>query len=226
MSPLRPRPAPTWPGFILAPESPRARDRGAPGARGRCSSVAVWVGEARRDRAPTSTRCYASEDGKCAAATRRSCATARGRARARPPLGEARPAPLATRGRATEGRVVLAGRPRPRQRAGARSRAVRPWAVDAARRSSRAPGIKDHDKVRPTWRRPARDDDRDLRPLRGRYVPETLIPALDELTAALGRCARRPLPSRRARAARRAPTPDAPPRSRWLRASPPASGSI
>ena len=51
------------------------------------------------------------------------------------------------RAAAAEGRVVLAGRLGP-DNVRAAIEAVRPWAVDAASRLEREPGIKDHDKVR------------------------------------------------------------------------------
>ena len=47
----------------------------------------------------------------------------------------------------TQGRVVLAGRLGP-DNVRAAIEAVHPWAVDAASRLEREPGIKDHDKVR------------------------------------------------------------------------------
>ena len=57
--------------------------------------------------------------------------------------------------------------------------AVHPWAVDAASQLESAPGIKDHAKVRAFVRGGARMSD--FGDYGGRYVPETLIPALDEL---------------------------------------------
>ncbi len=51
------------------------------------------------------------------------------------------------RAAAAEGRVVLAGRLGPENVAAA-VESVRPWAVDAASRLEREPGIKDHEKVR------------------------------------------------------------------------------
>ena len=91
--------------------------------------------------------------------------------------------------------------------------AVRPWAVDAARSTEREPGIKDHD-ARPRLRGGGASR---MSPLTygaygGRYVPETLIPALDELEAGWReRAGRRRVPRRAARAARRTyagrPTP-------------------
>jgi N-(5'phosphoribosyl)anthranilate (PRA) isomerase len=51
------------------------------------------------------------------------------------------------RAAAVEGRVMLAGKLGPDNVRDA-VRAVRPWAVDAASRLERSPGIKDHAKVR------------------------------------------------------------------------------
>jgi phosphoribosylanthranilate isomerase len=51
------------------------------------------------------------------------------------------------RAAATQGRVMLAGRLGPDNVADA-VRAVRPWAVDAASRLEREPGLKDPEKVR------------------------------------------------------------------------------
>ena len=66
---------------------------------------------------------------------------------------------------------------------------MRPWAVDASSRLEAEPGIKDHDKVR-AYVEAARALST-YGAYGGRYVPETLIPALDELTRRLGGGARR-----------------------------------
>jgi hypothetical protein len=58
------------------------------------------------------------------------------------------------RARACEGRVMLAGG-LDAANVGEAIRAVRPWAVDSARSTERAPGIKDHDAVR-AWVEAAR----------------------------------------------------------------------
>jgi indole-3-glycerol phosphate synthase/phosphoribosylanthranilate isomerase len=58
------------------------------------------------------------------------------------------------RARATAGRVMLAGGLGPENVAAAIA-AVRPWAVDSARSTESAPGVKDHDAVR-AWIRAAR----------------------------------------------------------------------
>jgi phosphoribosylanthranilate isomerase len=62
------------------------------------------------------------------------------------PWGEADPAHL-ERARLTEGRVMLAGGLGPDNVAAAVA-AVRPWAVDSARSTEAAPGIKDHAALR------------------------------------------------------------------------------
>jgi indole-3-glycerol phosphate synthase/phosphoribosylanthranilate isomerase len=58
------------------------------------------------------------------------------------------------RARATEGRVMLAGGLGPENVREA-IRAIQPWAVDSARSTERAPGVKDHDAVR-AWVKAAR----------------------------------------------------------------------
>ena len=57
---------------------------------------------------------------------------------------------------------------------------MHPWAVDAASQLEAAPGIKDHDKVR-AFVEEAHAMTTTFGAYGGRYVPETLIPALDEL---------------------------------------------
>jgi indole-3-glycerol phosphate synthase / phosphoribosylanthranilate isomerase len=59
------------------------------------------------------------------------------------------------RARATEGRVMLAGGLGP-ENVGEAIAAVRPWAVDSARSTELAPGVKDHDKLR-AWTAAARE---------------------------------------------------------------------
>ena len=79
------------------------------------------------------------------------------------------------------GRIVLAGK-LAADNVGDAIRRVRPWAVDASSRLEAEPGIKDPEKVRAYVE--ARDGVTTYGTYGGRYVPETLIPALDELTAA------------------------------------------
>jgi tryptophan synthase beta chain len=97
------------------------------------------------------------------------------------------------------GRVVLAGRLDP-DNVGAAIRVVRPWCVDASRGLESAPGIKDHGRIRAfvdavrvagapegfTGRTAPQSDSMRSGEGRfgrfgGRFVPETLVPALDEL---------------------------------------------
>ena len=122
-------------GFILVPESPRAATTVLPVPDGMLS-VAVWVGEAGDIRLPTSTRCTPSRTARfagreAALASRRR----RGRAPARPALGRDRPGPLASAA-AAEGRIVLAGRLGPGERARRRSRRSGPGPSTRPRRSS------------------------------------------------------------------------------------------
>ena len=71
-----------------------------------------------------------------------------------------------------DGRVVLAGGLGPENVREAIA-AVRPWAVDAARRSRSRPGIKDHDKVQAIRGGGAlmTTTDETYGPYGGRYVP-------------------------------------------------------
>ena len=88
-----------------------------------------------------------------------------------------------------EGRIVLAGGLGPDNVRDAIA-AVRPWGVDASSSLESAPGVKDHDKVRRLRGGGQNMTTTDFGTYGGRYVPETLIPALDELERALARSAR------------------------------------
>jgi indole-3-glycerol phosphate synthase/phosphoribosylanthranilate isomerase len=131
-------------GFILAKESPRRADAllDAPDTVLR---VAVFVGETA-DTDADLVQFYGREDGHRS----RDAVLLRGGERVGSvvdlPWGEADPAHL-ERARLTEGRVMLAGGLGPDNVAAAVA-AVRPWAVDSARSTEAAPGIKDHAAVR------------------------------------------------------------------------------
>jgi indole-3-glycerol phosphate synthase len=132
-------------GFILVEDSPRRAADVLPVPE-TMLSVAVHVGE-YEDRGTDLVQLYEQEAG-----------TVRGRdavllrdgevvARALDlPWEESDPEHLARAARA-DGRVMLAGRLGPDNVRRA-IEAVRPWAVDAASRLEREPGVKDHDKVR------------------------------------------------------------------------------
>jgi indole-3-glycerol phosphate synthase/phosphoribosylanthranilate isomerase len=132
-------------GFILVDESPR-RAAGVLSVPDDVLSVAVFVDEAEPTDADL-VQLYPREEGRVRG---RDAALLRdGREVARVvdlPWDEADPLHL-QRAAATSGRVVLAGRLGPDNVADA-VRAVRPWAVDAASRLERAPGLKDPGKVR------------------------------------------------------------------------------
>jgi indole-3-glycerol phosphate synthase/phosphoribosylanthranilate isomerase len=109
-------------------------------------SVAVYVGKAGEEDADL-VQVYERERGKVRG--REAVLLRDGQAVARVvdlPWEEADPHHL-RRAAAAEGRVVLAGRLGPDNVREAVER-VRPWAVDAASRLEREPGIKDHEKVR------------------------------------------------------------------------------
>jgi indole-3-glycerol phosphate synthase/phosphoribosylanthranilate isomerase len=131
-------------GFILAKESPRRADvlLDAPDTVLR---VAVFVGETA-DTDADLVQFYGREDGHRS----RDAVLLRGGERVGSvvdlPWGEADPAHL-ERARLTEGRVMLAGGLGPDNVAAAVA-AVRPWAVDSARSTEAAPGIKDHAALR------------------------------------------------------------------------------
>jgi indole-3-glycerol phosphate synthase/phosphoribosylanthranilate isomerase len=131
-------------GFILAAESPRRTDAllDAPDTVLR---VAVFVGE-QDDTDADLVQFYARENGHRA----RDASLLRRGERVGSvvdlPWEQEDPSHL-ERARSTEGRVMLAGGLGP-DNVRAAVAAVRPWAVDSARSTEAAPGIKDHDKVR------------------------------------------------------------------------------
>jgi indole-3-glycerol phosphate synthase len=131
-------------GFILAAESPRRTDA-VLDAPATVLRVAVFVGETAETDADL-VQLYGRENGhrsRDAALLRRG---ERVGSVVDLPWGETDPSHL-ERARATEGRVMLAGGLGPDNVAAAVA-AVRPWAVDSARSTESAPGIKDHDAVR------------------------------------------------------------------------------
>jgi indole-3-glycerol phosphate synthase/phosphoribosylanthranilate isomerase len=131
-------------GFILAAESPRRTDAllDAPDTVLR---VAVFVGETD-DTDADLVQFYAREDGHRA---RDAVLLRRGERVGSVvdlPWERGDPSHL-ERARATEGRVMLAGGLGP-DNVQAAVAVVGPWAVDSARSTESAPGIKDHDAVR------------------------------------------------------------------------------
>jgi len=131
-------------GFILADESPRRADAllAAPPTVLR---VAVFVGEQEETDADL-VQHYAREDGH---RSRDAVLLRRGERVASVvdlPWLESDPTHL-ERARATPGRVMLAGGLGPENVRTAID-AVGPWAVDSARSTESAPGVKDHDAVR------------------------------------------------------------------------------
>jgi tryptophan synthase beta chain len=79
--------------------------------------------------------------------------------------------------------VILAGSLDPDNVAEA-VRTARPWAVDTARGVESSPGIKDPDRMRRFIRNAMPDDRGRFGDFGGRFVPETVMGALDELLAA------------------------------------------
>jgi indole-3-glycerol phosphate synthase/phosphoribosylanthranilate isomerase len=132
-------------GFILAEDSPRRAEEVLP-VPDECLSVAVFVGEAQ-DAGADLVQLYSREEGRVRG---RDAVLKRGGdvvARVLDlPWEEGDPLHL-QRAASVDGRVMLAGRLGPDNVRDA-IRAVRPWAVDAASRLEREPGVKDHDKVR------------------------------------------------------------------------------
>jgi indole-3-glycerol phosphate synthase / phosphoribosylanthranilate isomerase len=131
-------------GFILADESPR-RARELLDAPDTVLRVAVFVGE-RHETDADLVQFYGRESGHRS----RDAVLLRGDEHVGSvvdlPWLEADETHL-ERARATQGRVMLAGGLDP-ENVGAAIDAVRPWAVDSARSTEAAPGIKDYDAVR------------------------------------------------------------------------------
>jgi len=132
-------------GFILAEASPR-RAPAVLDVPDDVLSVAVFVGEAGEAGADL-VQLYRREEGRVRG---RDAVLLRGDEEVARvvdlPWEEGDPLHL-QRAAATQGRVMLAGRLGPDNVADA-VRAVRPWAVDAASRLEREPGLKDPEKVR------------------------------------------------------------------------------
>jgi indole-3-glycerol phosphate synthase/phosphoribosylanthranilate isomerase len=132
-------------GFIFAEDSPRRAPAvlDVPDDR---LSVAVFVGEPRDTRADL-VQLYAREEGRVRG--RDADLLRDGEPVARVidlPWDKSDPSHL-RRAATVEGRVMLAGKLGP-DNVGEAVRVVQPWAVDAASRLERRPGIKDHAKVR------------------------------------------------------------------------------
>jgi indole-3-glycerol phosphate synthase/phosphoribosylanthranilate isomerase len=132
-------------GFVLAPESPRAAPAVLP-VPDDTLAVAVWVGSAGESPADID-QVHTVEPGKVRG--REATLYRQGAPVARLvdlPWGEDDPTHW-ERAATTEGRVVLAGGLGPENVAEAIA-TVHPWAVDASSSLERAPGIKDHARVR------------------------------------------------------------------------------
>jgi indole-3-glycerol phosphate synthase/phosphoribosylanthranilate isomerase len=132
-------------GFILAEGSPR-QAWGVLAVPDGVLSVAVFVGDERDTRADL-VQLYRREAGRVRG---RDAVLKRGDEEVARvidlPWEQGDPLHL-QRAAAAQGRIMLAGRLGPDNVAEA-VRAVRPWAVDAASRLEREPGLKDHGKVR------------------------------------------------------------------------------
>ena len=169
-------------GFILVPESPRAADAVLPVPDGMLS-VAVWVGEARESAADLD-QVHTVEDGKVrgreAALLRDGVEVARVLDL---PWEGTDPGSLARRG-GGRGEDRAGGKARAGQRAGGdRGRpAVGGRRGVVARVRPRHQGSRQGEAIRGGC--PLMTTTETYGPYGGRYVPETLIPALDELTAA------------------------------------------
>ncbi|HVU76132.1 MAG TPA: bifunctional indole-3-glycerol phosphate synthase/phosphoribosylanthranilate isomerase [Gaiellaceae bacterium] len=131
-------------GFILSDTSPR-RAEGVLDAPDTVLRVAVFVGE-RHDTEADLEQFYGLENGHRS----RDAILVRGGEQVGTvvdlPWGENDPTHV-DRARAAEGRIMLAGGLGPDNVQDA-IRAVGPWAVDSARSTERAPGIKDHETLK------------------------------------------------------------------------------
>jgi indole-3-glycerol phosphate synthase/phosphoribosylanthranilate isomerase len=131
-------------GFILAAESPR-RATGLLAAPDTVLRVAVFVGETEDTDADV-VQFYGRENGHRS----RDAVLLRGGEQVASvvdlPWGESDSSHF-ERARATTGRVMLAGGLGP-ENVGEAIAAVRPWAVDSARSTEAAPGVKHHETVR------------------------------------------------------------------------------
>jgi len=138
-------------GFILAAESPR-RAAAILDAPDTVLRVAVFVGEPEESEAEL-VQFYGRENGHRS----RDAQLLKGGRQVGTvvdlPWAETDPTHL-ERARLTKGRVMLAGGLGPENVAEAIA-AVRPWAVDSARSTESAPGVKDHETVR-AWVQAAR----------------------------------------------------------------------
>ena len=167
-------------GFVLAPESPRAAKDVLP-VPDELLAVAVWVGEAGTSGAPVD-QVHEREEGRIRG---RNGVLLRGRRAGRPP---ARPAvggrgsgPLGPRGRRAGTRDARGQARRGQRRRGDQARPP----LGGRRRV--AAGIRPGDQGSGQGARVRRGGTfvtETYGAYGGRYVPETLIPALDELTAA------------------------------------------
>ena len=194
-------------GFILEPASPRAADRRARPCRTR-RSRSRSSSASRRRRTPTSSSSTRARRARCAAATPCCCATASRSRRSSTSRGRRTTRRTSSARARSTGRLVLAGGLGPenvaRRDRGGRGRG----------RSTPAPPRVEPRRQGPRERARVRGGRRDDRVQSyggygGRYVPETLIPALDELDRRLG--------------ARRRPTRRSPPSSTGSAASTPAA---
>ena len=186
-------------GFILAEESPRRAERVLPVPE-TMLSVAVLVGEpARTRRRPRP----ALRRGRTATGPgRRALARAARRSPGYSTCPGRRPIPTTSSGRrARAGRVVLAGGLGPENVRRRDRDASSPWAVDASSRARVAPGDQGSRRACGAFVEAVAVTTGLYGPYGGRYVPETLIPALDELEAGLARGPRRRGVPRRARPA-------------------------
>ena len=132
-------------GFILVDESPRGTDEVLP-VPDTMLSVSVHVGE-YEDRGADLVQLYEREDGRVRGRDAVLLRNGEQVARVLDLPWEGDDSEHLQRAQAAEDRVVLAGRLGPENVRRAID-AVQPWAVDAASKLEREPGIKDHARVR------------------------------------------------------------------------------